>query len=56
MSKLVEFGTVSAETKSTYLQGMFVDGNKVFVPSLNMWVFLTSDNDPTAPLKQAPIG
>lgn len=56
MSKLVELGTVSAETKATYLQGRIIDNTKVFVPSLNMWVFLTVDNDPTVPPKQAPVG
>lgn len=56
MRALVDLGTVTEATRSSCLQGRFRDGPKVFVPSLNMWICLTSDCDPTQPPMRCPVG
>lgn len=56
MNTLTGLGTITEMTNATYTQGKFVDNSKVFVTSLNMWVCLTSDNDPAQPPKQCPVG
>lgn len=55
VSKLVELGVCSANTNGRCIQGRIVESSKVFAPSLNMWVFMTADNDLTVPPKQAPM-
>ena len=54
MSKLIEFGTVSTETKANFFQGKFLDGAKA--PQGGPWYYKTSDFDPSMPMRPAPFG
>jgi hypothetical protein len=56
MSKLVEFGAVSTETKATFFQGKFVDGAKGQMNGSGPWYYKTSDSDLSQPLRTAPVG
>jgi hypothetical protein len=54
MSKLVEFGMVSTETKATYFQGTTLDGSKGI--SGGGWFYKFSDLDTSMPKEPAPEG
>lgn len=54
MSKLVEFGTVSTETKQTYFRGTMFDGVKA--PIGSQWYYKFTDSDPSQPMVPAEFG